>query len=87
MSNWNCPEFLRFAVKHGLLNAAKSGPMDAYELEGFLLNDASFRQKRLSLGIPAGLNLPFVKVLEMLTPAELRELRDRVLGVLPFKTA
>lgn len=84
MSNWNDPEFLRCAVKHGLLNAAKSGPMDAYELEGFLLNDSFFRKKRLSLGIPAGLNLPFAKVMEMLTPAEMVALRERVLGVVPF---
>ena len=83
MSNWNSPEFLRCAVKHGLLNAAKAGPMDAYDLEGFLLHDEVFRQQRLKVGLRLG----FAEVLESLPPQELRKLKERALGVLQFRSA
>lgn len=81
MSNWNSPEFLRCAVKHGLLNAAASDPMDAYLLEGALLNDEMFRQRRLKLGLSLGVD----KILDALSAAELQGLRERVTGVLPFR--
>ena len=80
-SNWQTPEFIQFSIKHGLLNA-NAGPMEAYTLEGFLLRDEETRQKRLKLG----LSLPFVEILKALTPAELAGLKERVAGVLPFRS-
>lgn len=82
MSNWSSPEFLKCVVKHGLLNAATADPMDAYMLEGALLHDEMFRQRRLKLGVSLG----FEKILDALSPAELQALRERVTGVLQFRS-
>lgn len=81
MSNFNSPEFLQCAVKHGLLSSSADA-MDAYQLYGFLIRDEAFRQRRLKLGLA----LSFEKVLATLSPAELQGLNERAAGVLRFRS-
>ena len=80
MPDYNTPEFLSSVIKAGMLNPSASG-MDAYLLYGFLLRDEFFRKRRLKIGLA----LPFHKVLKTLSPEELAALRDRALGVMPFR--
>ncbi len=74
---FNEPEFLRCAVKHGLL-VPSAELMDAHLCFGSLIRDEELRPKRFELGM--------IAAIESLTPAELQSLRERVTGVVPFRS-
>jgi hypothetical protein len=77
-TRFNSPDFLRCAVKHGLLKSTASAH-DAYEVFGKLLINKTLFAKRIELGMVAGI--------EALTPEELRSVRESVAGVLSFKSS
>lgn len=71
-TRFNSPEFLSCAIKHGFLKA--DGSLEqAYEVFGKLLHSDVLHSKRLSLGMVRGI--------EALTAAELRSLRESVVGI------
>ena len=78
MTNFNSPEFLKAAIKAGLLSP-NANAMECYLLHGVLLRDPLLVSHRLKFG----LNLD--KILAALTKDEIVALRERVTGVVPFK--
>ena len=80
-------EFLRFAVKHGLLKDT-ADEMEAYILHGRLLVDSVLTEKAKEFLIGAVLpGNARLRALEKMSPKELIGLRERVTGVLPFRSA
>ena len=81
-SDFNSPEFLKVAIKYGLLSPSADA-FTMYELHGQLLRDEEIRKRRI-----AGVLVPrkIEAVIEAMSPAELQALRERVLGVLPFRS-
>ena len=78
MSNFNSPEFLKAAIKYGLLSP-NANAMDCYMLHGVLLRDSLLLTQRLKFG------MKFDKILASLKPEELVALRERVNGIRPIK--
>ena len=80
MPNFNSPEFLKAAIKYGLLSE-NANAMDCYMLHGVLLRDSLLLRHRLRFG------LKWDKILAALTKEELVALRERVNDVRPIKKA
>jgi hypothetical protein len=80
----NSIEFLRCAVKHGLLSNSAHA-MDAFLLHGKLVKDDVLTAKAAEFQIGAVLpGYARMRAIERMSPPELVALRERVAGVIPF---
>ena len=84
--SFNSPDFLACAVHNGLLKGSATLE-DAYEVHGKLLNNETLRQKRLAIKADHQHTASLVDGIASLTPEELRQVRESVVGVVPFSGA